>query len=317
MNKVSISNKKTQSVAITILVIIFASFVLSVVTQTLIDPIGLYAGGVTGIAQIILHSLGLIINNDINSLKDFLGVLNLILLIPFNILALKISKKYALYTVISTVVQTITLSFGNFWVSLGIFRNPDGTYEVLSCVLVAAILVGGMNGIMMRRGATSGGIITLCQYINLKNGKSVGFINLIISSLIIVFGSLISFFDPSQGSFGSAMTTALYTAVFFILQSIVLDSIHTAYNKVRLEIITEKGDELVKKLIEYMPHGITIEKGIGGFTGREKAILNIVIQKSESNYYSKEILEFDPTAFITIVPVSRIFGKFNAQIIDK
>ena len=316
MNNLS-NNKKVQSTTFTIVIIVFASFVLSVVTSSLIDPLGLYAGGVTGIAQIILNALGLIIKGDWNYYKDFLGILNLIFLIPFNILAFKLSKKYAIYTFISSVVQTITLSFGSFWVSLGMFRNADGTYEVLSCVLVSAIASGIMNGLMMSRGATSGGIITLAQYLNLKLGKSVGTINLLVCSLIIIFGSLISFFEPSTGSFGAAITTALYTIVFFMLTSLVLDYVHTSYNKVKLEIVTEKGDEVASMLIEKLPHGLTIQKGKGGYTGRDKNILIIVVQKNESNYYCNEILKIDQSAFITIIPITKIIGRFNAQIIDK
>ena len=314
---INVIDKKKQSVFYTILIIIAASFILSVVTASLIDPLGLYAGGVTGIAQIILHALGLIIKQDWNYFKDYLSIANLILLVPFNILAFKLSKKYALYTFISTIVQTITLSFSSFWTDLGIFRNLDGSYEVLSCVLVASIAVGAMNGVMMRIGATSGGIITMAQYLNIKGGKSVGFINLIVCSTIIVFGSLISFFDPETGSFGAALTTALYTMVLFILSTLVVDFIHTSYNKVKLEIVTEKGEEVTKMLLEKLPHGLTISTAKGGYTGRDKTMLITVVQKNESIYFSTEILKIDESAFITIIPVSRIFGRFNAQIIDK
>ena len=66
---ISSADKKKQSVFFTVLIIIFTSFILSVVTASLIDPLGLYAGGVTGIAQIILHALGLIFKQDWNYFK--------------------------------------------------------------------------------------------------------------------------------------------------------------------------------------------------------------------------------------------------------
>lgn len=314
MTDIQTKKKKTKSVFETVLIVVFCSFLLSISTSMFLNPVGLYAGGVTGIAQIILHFFGLVIKQDYNAYENWLGLLNFIFLMPFNILAwFKLSKKYAIYTMISTIIQTIFLSFGSFWTSLGVFRALDGTYDMLACAIVSAIIGGIGNGLMMRRGATSGGIIILCQYLNLKKGRSVGTINFFISGLILLFGALISIFSPEF----NGIDPALYTLISFMLSSIVLDYIHTSYNKVKLEIVTEKGKDITKELLHDFPHGVTITRGFGAYTMRDKEILHVIIQSYETSYYFNIIKQIDPDSFISVLPCKRIFGRFITKVIDQ
>ena len=104
--------EKTKNVIKTIIIVIICSAAISISTAMFLNPLDLYAGGVTGIAQIILHIIGILSGNGINAYMSWLGLLNLVLLMPFNILAyFKLSKKYAFYTGISSIVQTVILSF--------------------------------------------------------------------------------------------------------------------------------------------------------------------------------------------------------------
>ena len=311
-------NKKTTNTIISILVVIFGSILMSISTCALINPSKLYAGGVTGIAQIILQVLGIVIKDEWNAFNAYLSILNFILLLPFNVLAFfKLSKKYAIYTSISTIVQTITLMFSDFWMSFRIFQSSDR----LVSVIIGAALGGIANGLMMKRGGTSGGIITLCQYLNIKKGKSVGFINFTISSFIVLFGAIISLFSSDKTgvlAIGESIETALYTLLFFVLHSIIVDHIHTSYNKVKLEVVTEFGDDIATTLLNEFKHGLTITNNVtGAYTRKNKNILTIVVQTSEVSKYVKRIRELDEHCFITIIPIIRFSGNFNVQIIDE
>ena len=310
--------EKTKNVIKTIIVVIICSAAISISTAMFLNPLDLYAGGVTGIAQIILHLIGILTGNGIDAYMSWLGLLNLILLMPFNILAyFKLSKKYAFYTGISSIVQTIILSFPDFWENLNVFK-VDGKYDFIACSIVAGLIGGLCNGLLMRRGATSGGIITLCQYLNIKKGKSVGFINLITSGAIMIMGATISFIDQGENAeFGPAFSIALYTFINFLISSLTVDYVHTAYNKAKLEVVTEKGNEIAEALLKELPHGITIERGIGAFSGREKSVLNVIIQNYETSYYVKIIKEIDQEAFVSVLPCRNIFGKFNQRVIDR
>ncbi|MCB9498268.1 MAG: YitT family protein, partial [Bacillales bacterium] len=74
MTDIQTKKKKTKSVFETVLIVVFCSFLLSISTSMFLNPVGLYAGGVTGIAQIILHFFGLVIKQDYNAYENWLGL---------------------------------------------------------------------------------------------------------------------------------------------------------------------------------------------------------------------------------------------------
>jgi len=316
--KASITDEKNLNTLLSIAIIVFSSALMAISTCMFLNPLGLYGGGTTGLAQIIVRIFALIKKEDFSIYQNSISYINFLLLIPFNILAFfKLSKKYAFYTMISTVVQTIFYAFSSTWSKIEIFKS-QGQYDVIACVIVAAAINGITNGLLMRRGATSGGFTTLSQYLNIKKGKSVGGINLITSATIMVVGAIISYLGTGgDGAFSAALSTALYTLIYFVLGSIVLDYIHTSYNKVKIEIVSENGTKLADDLLTRFPHGITIEKGLGAYTRREKTILSVVVSKYECNQYIHEILNFDSKAFVTVVPICRFTGNFHQLIINK
>lgn len=314
--EVSSIEKKKKDIFISILIIIFTSTMMSLTVTMFLTPANLYAGGVTGIGQILLHALELILGREWNTfIYKYLGILNFMLLLPFNFLAFfKLSKKYGLYTFLSSIVQSVVLEISTPLEGLNVFKLSGG-YDVIACVLVSSIILGISNGLLMRRGATSGGLIVLCQYLNIKKEKSVGVFNIIISSIIILGGFTVTLFEFKDLSNG--ISTALYTLLCYVLQSVILDYVHTSYNKVKLEVVTEKGKEIAQVLLKEFNHGITITNGVGAFTNNSKEILNVVIQKYECNKYLSIIREIDKESFISIIPIWRLNGRFNIQIIDK
>ena len=315
-------NEKLKTTITSVLIVILASAMLSLSTAVFLNPCELYAGGVTGIAQIILHTIGVIAHGSQgwNDYIGYLGILNFIFLLPFDILAwVKLSKKYAIYTLISSVVQSAILAFSEPLITLGIFRDASGEYNILACVVVAAVVGGACNGLLMRRGATSGGFITLCQYLNLKKGRSVGSINLVVSTAIMLLGATVNYFSQADANIaiGAAISTALYTLICFTLDNVVIDFVNTIYNKVKMEIITEKGELVTNALLEKFQHGITVTKGYGAYSHHEKWILNAIINNYESNYYIKEIKQIDPDCFISVLPCMGTVGNFRIKTIDK
>jgi len=316
------SKEKKDSIISTIysiLIITLASILISFTLAAFLNPLNLYGAGLTGIAQIILKVIGLLTVNNAHAFDKYLSITNFILLLPFDILAyFKLSKKYGIYSLWSTIVQAVVLLFQDKIVLLNIFGVLTDKPDTLACVFMVGLLGGLSNGLIFRRGGTSGGFVILCQYLNIKKNKSVGFINLIISGLVVSLGAIIEFFNPQSGSnLSVAFSTACYTLITYVISSFVIDYVHTAYNKIKLEVVTEKGQEIVDALLSHLPHGITVSKGYGAYTKKEKDVLNILIHSYEINKYIQIIKEVDPKAFILSVPVSSFSGRFKVQIINK
>lgn len=284
--------------------VIIGSALLSAAVVLFLTPANLYSAGVTGLAQIILN----IVSNiaKIKIADSWLGVLNFIGLLPFVWLAYKtLNFKCALYTFISVIVQTAILAF----LPLIIPSNLNLLGEdILGKALVAGFIGGVGNAMVLTEGGTSGGFIVLCQYFSVKKGKQVGSINLIVSAVIVTCAFLLDIH-------GKGIDIAIYTIISYVASSLVIDALHKSYNNVKIEVISEKGEEIALNIISRFNHGATITLGRGVYTHNQKEIISICVLRYELESYYKVIREIDPKAFISVSPVLKIFGNFNKNVI--
>lgn len=254
-------------------------------------PAQLIPGGFTGIATLIQYGLSLL-NINVN-----IGLVILLVNIPVMILGLKgISKTFVYYSIYSILLQSFLFGFLNETQSL--FGQ-----DLLANSVLGGVFVGLGAAIALKSGASLGGMDILTQYLALKLQMSIGYIGLIINAGILVIA--LSIFDAQ---------IAFYTLLMFAVTNQLVDRIHTAYKRVRLDIITQKAEEIKSILIQHSVRGITIMDGIGAYTSQPRNILLMVMQVHEVYDIRKLIISVDPDAFITMTPVRHLNGKFNRVI---
>jgi uncharacterized membrane-anchored protein YitT (DUF2179 family) len=227
-----------------------------------------------------------------------IGVFNLVLNIPVLLFGYKhVSPRFVLFSVLSVVTQSVFLLGFIPIPNLGI--NPET--DVLFMAIIGSLGVGASIGVALRFGTSTGGVDILAQVINLKKGFSIGIISMIVNlTLAVIAGGIM------QGKWD----ITLYTFIYIILSNIVVDKIHTAYNYLRIEVITTKGEELSKELIDGMHRGCTIMNAKGAYTKEEKNDILMVISSYELDKARRIIHSIDPKAFIMVLPVKRIIGAF-------
>ncbi len=260
-----------------------------------INPVGLYTGGVTGISQLIINFLSL---STEGAVSINLGLLVFIFQIPLLIYGwYKLSKRFIIYTIISSIIGSVVLAFS---VNTSILGN-----DLLTAGIIGGMLGGLGNGILAKAGTSGGGTSILFQYWSIKTGKSMGMYQLVLHGVIILVAGLV---------FG--LDIAIYTIVSQLMSSIVLDKVFTGYNFIKLEVITAKGLEIATLLKERLPHGVTMIDAVGAYTYQQKTILYAVISVHEMQQYLSLIKEIDNSAFIVMAPVQNVKGKFTKKIID-
>ena len=62
----------------------------------------------------------------------------------------------------------------------------------------------------------------------------------------------------------------LYTFIFIIVSNLVVDKIHTAYNYLRVDVISHRSEEVAQALLEGIKRGCTISTVKGAYTHEEK-----------------------------------------------
>ena len=253
-----------------------------------IVPASLVPGGITGFATLTqygFNQLGIHLN---------LGMLVLIFNIPIMIMGIKgISKTFVYYSIYSIVLQGVLL---------GIFDDQELLFgnDILASSIFGGLAIGLGAAIALKSGSSLGGIDILSQYLALKFKITVGYISLISNGIILSLALLL--FEPQF---------ALYTLLAFVVANLLVDQIHTAYKRARLDIVTAHGDKLKTELIKNFIRGITILEGVGAYTGEARQMLVMVTQTHEVYDIKKLILSIDPDAFITMTPIRHLSGKFH------
>lgn len=266
-----------------------------------------YAGGVTGFSQLLSNFL-LLFNIKISK-SIFIAIFN----IPLLIIGWKgVSKRFAILSVCSVGLQVVVIAFLEFLVSKGF--NPfakalleDGQANsgtTLTLALLGGLITGIGSGISLRSGASTGGMDIISQYFSFKKSIPFTTFSLSVDATIIILSAFVG-----------NLKTSIYTIIRLIITMLVLDKIHTIYKYMRVEIITNKKEEMRTALISHFNHGVTIYQAVGGYTGQERWVLESVVSSYEAEEYKNLALKIDKSAFITFTAIKQIYGFFHRNVI--
>jgi len=274
---------------VTIVLITSALYALSVLW--FLEPANLLSIGLSSLGQ-VLNRIFKLWNVDIP-----IGVFSLILNIPLCIVGIKyVSPRFIIYTMLSVIVQSILL--------LGFIPTPEFVSQIKGDTLFLSIIAGLLSGVgigvALRYGTSTGGIDIVAQAVNLKKGMSIGVFSMMVNIVLAIIGAILA----------QNITIALYTFIFIIITNVVVDKIHTAYNYLRIDVITSKQDDVSKALLQEIKRGCTISNVVGAYTQVSKADVFMVISSYELDHAKRVINSVDPQAFIMVLPVKRVIGAF-------
>ena len=266
----------------------------------------LATGGVSGLSQIIALLIEVIHGETLgNNLVQSIGytLFNIPLLV-FSFF--KIGKKFTIFTLVNVVLSSLFIPMftaGGVGKAVAGFKFADGTMPldpIIVRVLFAGICTGLSSAFAFAAGISCGGIDIVAQAFNLKKGVSIGVFSMIANIILAIIGGIIDK-DP---------TTTLYTFIFIIICNLVVDKIHTAYNYLRIDVITTEKEAVSSALLNGIKRGCTIMDVQGAYTKVDKFDVFMVISSYELEHAKRIINDVDPRAFIMVLPVKRIIGAF-------
>lgn len=296
-----------------LLITIIGTLIYSVAVVWLLNSGEFFAGGITGISQLISKAIWGKVTPIVGI---FIGVINL----PLFLLGTKgVSKKFAVLTLISVGIQTITIAFFQYiadnWfnpieelVRIGVTEDGGVIFDNGARLLVA-ILGGAVSGyglaLSLKAGGSSGGMDVISNYLLVN--KNISFTKYSFTVDLIIIGCS-SFFG---------LETALYTIIRLICSNIVVANFYTSYRMMKLQIITsnDKVEDLRKKILRTFHHGITIYDVVGGYTMENRKMIEIVLSMYELDEYISYIEKHDPKAFIEVSELKNLRGNYNKRTV--
>ena len=289
-------NKKTiNRIAMTIL----GNLSYAAGVNLMINPIHLYSGGFTGIAQLIrLFLTGFLHIPEIPGL-DYMGIIYFTINIPLFFMAYKVmGRKFCITTLISIAMASAFLAI-----------IPVPAVPIVDDRILASV-VGGLGsgvgaGLVLRAGSSQGGqdVIGVCLAKTHPNFK-VGTIGIIIS--ICIYTICLFIYD---------IPTVLYSIIFAVVTGLGIDRVHTQNIKQECMIFTKKPD-LQDAILHDLNRGVTIWEGQGAYTGEDTHVLVTVISKYEEPHLKEIIAKHDENAFMIISDNIRVVGLFNKRFTE-
>lgn len=221
---------------------------------------------------------------------------NLILNIPLFLIGWKLLGRNAfLYTIIGTVSVSVFL-----WIFQRYQIIMPLSEDLTLAALFAGVFIGVGLGIIFRFGGTTGGVDIIARLVNKYAGVSMGKTMFMFDAVVITL-SLIFYLSYQE---------AMYTLVAVFVGARVIDFMQEgAYSARGAMIISDHNEDIAAKIMNEMERGVTVLKGHGSFTKKEREVLYCVVGKNEIVRLKNVITSVDPHAFVSVSVVHDVLGE--------
>lgn len=249
-------------------------------------PNDITTGGVPGIASIVYFATGFPVQYTYFAINSFL------LMLSIYILGWKFSIKtiYAVFTLtlLTSLIQELTAD-------IHLLKEQP----FMACVIGASFCGSGV-GLAFSYNGSTGGTDIIAAIINKYRNITLGRV-ILICDLIIISSSYFALLDWEKVVYGYV---TLYICSFVIDQVV-----NSARQSVQFFIISERYEEIGKKINECPNRGATIIHASGFYTGREVKMLFVLAKKRESPIIFRLIRDIDPNAFVSQSEVIGVYGE--------
>lgn len=264
--------------------IIFGNALYSLAVALFLESAGLITGGATGIALAIGRLTGL-------SVSGLLLFINLAMLVWGWVV---LGRAFALNTLASSVLSPAFLALFE-----GMANGRVLTEDIFLCTVFAGLGIGVALGIVIRSGASTGGLdippLVLNKWFKLPVSATMLAFDIIVLLMQAVF---------------SPMPQVLYGIVMVLIHTIVMDKmLMMGASRTEVKIISSQSDAICSAILEQLDRGVTILHGEGGYTHESSAVLLSIVSNRELPRLEKLAHSIDPTCFLIVSHVTEVSGR--------
>ena len=252
-------------------------------------PANLIAGGTTGLALSIEHFFGV-------PISLFVFCFNLAM---FVLGALVLGKAFALTTLISTFYYPIILGILQRIPVLSGFTD-----DPMLATVCGGLLIGFSIGLVIRSGASTGGMDIPPLVLNKKFGLPVSVMLYGFDFTILILQMLFS--NREQ---------ILYGILLVLIYTVVLDKLLMMGSaQTQVKILSKEYEKINAAISQRLDRGTTLIHATTGYMHRDNPMILTVISNRELNALSKLVMDIDPDAFMVINRVNEVRGHgFSLQ----
>lgn len=270
---------------ITLLSVVASALLQAYAMKAFVQPSNLLSSGFTGLAILIDRITSLFGV----SFPTFAGMIALnipVAIISWN----SISKRFVVFSMIQVLLASFFLRALSFQPIL---------HATILTVVFGGFLYGLAIAIALVGGASTAGTDFISLMVSNKIGKSIwGFIFAGNCVVLVIFGSMFGW------------TAAAYSIIFQFISTKTIELFYHRYDRVTLQIITTKPDEVLESYCKKYHHGSSCFEGIGGYSRETYWLINTVVSSYEVNDIVALVRIVDGGAVVNAFRTENFFGNF-------
>ncbi|MBR1797878.1 MAG: YitT family protein [Clostridiales bacterium] len=257
-----------------------------------LSPVHLYDSGIAGTSLLISQ-----LTPSYLSLSLFLVVLN----IPLMLYGLKKQGvAFTVYSVFAVIMYSVFALIIEHNIDLTDASPIAGT-DLLLCSVFGGLICGAGSGLAVRQGGAIDGVEVMAVIFAKSLNLTVGTFMMIYNACLYIVCGIIF----------RSWTLPLYSMVTYYVALHTIDFIAEGIDRSKsVMIVTEKGDEVSKALMNEFGSGTTIIPAKGGFTSKERTVVYFVVNRFQIARMRQLVHKADPHAYLTISEVADVY-KFE------
>ena len=276
--------KLDRSKVTSLLLVLLGNIIYSFAIKLFLLPAELISCGTTGIGLVVEHFLHI-------PLSGFIFVFNMAMLAVGWLI---LGRKFAMTTLLSSLLYPIFLeilnqTLGNIYITDNLMLNA----------IFAGIGLGGSLGIVIRAGASTGGMdippLVLKKFFGIPVPMTLWIFDFTIMSAQMMFHEA---------------EDLLYGVLLLITISITLNKVLTlGTRKTQVMIISNQHQAVRQAILSKVDRGVTILHGEGGYGGDQKEVILTIVSNSELPKIQRVAREIDPSCFMVVNEVNEVWGR--------
>lgn len=266
---------------------IIGSAILGASYAIFLAPIGLNAGGISGLAAVIVE----LVNKDGSIPFLTIGTLTILINLPLFVIAgMKIGKRFFFGSLLGMFVSSMLMDYFPLHLVL----------EPLVAALYGGALIGFGVGLVFAAGTSTGGSDIVVRLVKLKaRNVNLGQILITFDMFVIALTGLV---------FGD-VEHALYTGISIFLVGKVMDMVVYGFdNSKTAMIITTKHEEVSQAISEKLHRGTTFLYSQGSYSHKDGKVVLVAVYPKQVAMLKDIVVSIDPYAFVILQEAHQVLG---------
>ena len=280
--------KKYSDFLLWLLKIIVGCTLFALGFDMFLEPYGMNAGGISGLAMVLVHVLGF----------GTVGGINMLINLPLFIIGgVKIGKQFFVGSLIGMIALSVAIDLCTV--------IPVPEIEPLVAAIYGGVLCGGGLGLVFVTGGSTGGSDIIVRLLKLRyQNVPIGTINICFDLTVAVLTGLVM----------RNIASTLYSGVAIFITGQIVDAVvyRFDYSKVAI-IISNEHKKIAYEIGIQLHRGSTYLHGQGAYSGSEKEVILTAVKKQQLAELKQLVVDIDPNAFIIVQEAHQVLGDGFAR----